>query len=62
MATHLASRRTELLRRSSALAILTIVWNVVEAVVALTAAVLSGSLALLGFGVGSLVESSQRRL
>lgn len=37
---------------------LTIGWNVVEGVVAITAAVLAGSVALLGFGIDSFVESA----
>ena len=37
---------------------LTIGWNLVEGVVAVTAAALAGSVALLGFGVDSFVESA----
>ena len=37
---------------------LTIGWNVVEGIVAVTAAALAGSIALLGFGVDSFVESA----
>ncbi|WP_437616814.1 cation transporter [Sorangium sp. So ce834] len=35
---------------------LTVGWNIVEGVVAVTAAVLAGSVALLGFGIDSFVE------
>lgn len=49
--------RRSLLRRAQWLAGLTVVWNVVEGVVAITAAVLAGSQALLGFGADSAVES-----
>ncbi|WP_242393239.1 cation diffusion facilitator family transporter [Anaeromyxobacter oryzisoli] len=37
---------------------LTIGWNIVEGVVAVTAAILAGSVALLGFGIDSFVESA----
>lgn len=37
---------------------LTIGWNVVEGVVAISAALLAGSVALLGFGIDSFVESA----
>lgn len=43
-------------RRGLALAGLTIAWNVIEAVVAVTAGVAAGSIALVGFGFDSTVE------
>ncbi len=43
-------------RRALALAWLTVVWNVVEAVVAIAAGRAAGSLALLGFGLDSSIE------
>lgn len=49
--------RSDLLRRSWWLAVLTVAWNVVEGVVAITAAVLAGSQALFGFGADSAIES-----
>jgi divalent metal cation (Fe/Co/Zn/Cd) transporter len=49
--------RESLLRRALRLEYLTVAWNVVEGVVAVTAALLTGSVALLGFGVDSFVES-----
>lgn len=49
--------RSGLLRRARRLAVFTVAWNVVEGVVAITAAVLAGSQALLGFGADSAIES-----
>jgi len=46
------------LRRGLRLELLTIAWNVIEAVVAIAAAVAAGSVALLGFGIDSVVESA----
>jgi divalent metal cation (Fe/Co/Zn/Cd) transporter len=46
----------ELRRRGLALAGLTIAWNVIEAVVAITAGIAAGSIALVGFGFDSTVE------
>ena len=46
-----------LVRRARRLAYLTIAWNVVEAVVAITSGVAAGSLALIGFGVDSTIET-----
>lgn len=40
------------------LEVFTIGWNIVEGVIAVTAALLAGSVALLGFGVDSFVEST----
>lgn len=51
------TRRQALLRRALWLAIFTVVWNLAEGVVAITAAALAGSRALIGFGVDSFVES-----
>lgn len=48
---------TRLLRRARWLASLTIVWNVIEAVVAIAAGVVAGSLALIGFGIDSTIET-----
>ena len=49
--------RSELLRRALQSAYFTVAWNVGEGVVAIWAAVVSGSDALLGFGLDSGVES-----
>ena len=43
-------------RRARGLAYVTIAWNSVEAVVAVTAGLAAGSIALVGFGLDSLVE------
>lgn len=53
-----AASRGERLRRALGLEYLTVGWNVVEGVVAVSAAVLAGSVALLGFGIDSFVESA----
>ena len=52
------SLRPALLRHALRLEYLTVGWNVVEGVVAVTAALLAGSVALLGFGIDSFVESA----
>lgn len=51
-----AAETTLLLRRGELLARLTIAWNVVEAVVAVGAGIVAGSIALVGFGLDSLIE------
>ncbi len=48
--------RVPLLRRALRLEYLTVGWNVLEGLVAVTAALAAGSIALLGFGVDSFVE------
>lgn len=48
--------RTRLIARGLRLEYLTVGWNVVEGVVAITAALAAGSVALLGFGIDSFVE------
>ncbi len=50
--------RARLIERGLRLEYLTVGWNVVEAVVAIIAAALAGSPALLGFGIDSIVESA----
>ncbi|MGD8376923.1 MAG: hypothetical protein PVF68_12335, partial [Acidobacteriota bacterium] len=50
------SDRRPLLRRGVRLAWLTVLWNVVEGVVAVAAGAVSGSVALVGFGVDSFLE------
>jgi cation diffusion facilitator family transporter len=52
-----AAPRRALLARGIRLEVLTVGWNVVEAVVGIGAALAAGSMALLGFGVDSIVES-----
>jgi divalent metal cation (Fe/Co/Zn/Cd) transporter len=51
-----ADRRTVLQHRVRLLVAATITYNVMEAVVALTAGTVAGSVALIGFGLDSLVE------
>ena len=50
------SARERLQRRGLLLAALTITWNVVEAVVAISAGIAAGSIALIGFGFDSTIE------
>ena len=52
-----APQRPGLLRRALLLEILTVGWNIAEGVIAVTAALAAGSVALLGFGIDSFVES-----
>jgi len=51
------ARRSELLRRGLLLEFVTVGWNLIEGVIAVFAALARGSVALLGFGVDSFVES-----
>lgn len=48
--------RSRLIRRAKLLSLLSIGWMTVEAAVAIVAALVAGSVALLGFGLGSLIE------
>ena len=50
--------RPTLVRRALGLAYLTLSWNVVEGVIGVSAALASGSVALLAFGIDSFVESA----
>jgi divalent metal cation (Fe/Co/Zn/Cd) transporter len=50
--------RTELLRRGVWLTVATVSWNVVEGIVAVSAGVLASSVALIGFGIDSFVETA----
>lgn len=49
--------RTVTLRHAMRLEVATIAWNIVEGVVAIIAALAAGSVALLGFGIDSFIES-----
>jgi len=51
-----APERSSLRRRGLLLEYLTIGWNIVEAVVAFFAGIAAGSIALIGFGLDSLIE------
>lgn len=50
--------RTFLLRRALHLEYLTVGWNIVEGIIAIAAAIAAGSVALLGFGIDSFVETA----
>lgn len=50
--------RPALLRRALRLEYLTVGWNLIEGLIAVTAALAAGSVALLGFGIDSFVESA----
>ena len=50
--------RPALLRRALRLEYLTVGWNIIEGAIAIAAATASGSVALLGFGIDSIVESA----
>lgn len=56
--TTIAATRSGLLRRAQRLEYLTVGWNIVEGMVAIAAALAAGSVALLGFGIDSFVESA----
>ena len=49
-------RREHLARRARWLLVATVAWNAVEMVVAVAAGIVAGSLALVGFGLDSLIE------
>jgi divalent metal cation (Fe/Co/Zn/Cd) transporter len=55
--TPLTAARPVLLARALRLEYLTVGWNVIEGVVAIAAALAAGSVALLGFGIDSFVET-----
>lgn len=54
---HVGTDRAGLLRRAQQLAAVTVAWNVIEGVIAVTAALAAGSQALFGFGADSAIES-----
>lgn len=51
-------QRRRLGRRAQMLAAVSVTYNVVEAIIAITAGVIAGSVALIGFGLDSIVEVS----
>jgi divalent metal cation (Fe/Co/Zn/Cd) transporter len=53
---HVASRETDT-RKGRRLEYFTLGWNLTEAVVGIGAGVIAGSIALVGFGVDSIIES-----
>ena len=52
-----APLRAAVLRRARRLEYVTLAWNSLEAVVSLAAGMLSGSIALIGFGMDSVIEN-----
>lgn len=48
----------ENVRRGRRLAVLTIIWNSIEGVIAIGSGIVAGSIALIGFGVDSVIEVS----
>ncbi len=52
------SERRALIKQGLRLTIFTVAWNVIEGLVAISAGVLSNSVALISFGIDSFVESS----
>ena len=50
------AQRERLRRRGLALAVATIAWNLIEGIVAVTAGIAAGSIALVGFGIASAIE------
>jgi divalent metal cation (Fe/Co/Zn/Cd) transporter len=56
--TSVASTRPHLLSHALRLEYLTVGWNMIEGVVAIAAALAAGSVALMGFGIDSFVESA----
>ena len=52
-----AATRVQLLSRGLRLEHLTVGWNIAEGLIAVGAGVVAGSIALIGFGVDSLVET-----
>ena len=53
-----ATERTALGRRAQLLAGASVAYNVLEAIIAVTAGIVAGSVALVGFGLASVVEVS----
>jgi hypothetical protein len=50
--------RTHLLRRGITFEAATVGWNVIEGLIVVSAGILASSIALIGFGVDSLVETA----
>lgn len=50
--------RRALLRRGFLLEIVTVAWNLIEGIVAVIAGMLAGSVALIGFGIDSFIETA----
>jgi divalent metal cation (Fe/Co/Zn/Cd) transporter len=50
--------RSQLVRRGLRLAVFTVIWNVMEGVIAIASGIIAASVALVGFGVDSFVETA----
>jgi cation diffusion facilitator family transporter len=50
--------RPKLIRRGFYLSVFTVSWNVIEGIIAVAAGAVAGSVALLGFGIDSFIEST----
>jgi len=53
-----AVTRNQQLQRGILLEYLTVAWNIIEGIVAITSGAVSGSIALVGFGIDSFIETS----
>ena len=53
-----AANRTELLRRGRGLEVFTIGWNSIEGLISVALGIGAGSIALIGFGIDSFIETS----
>jgi len=52
------TNRLKLVRRGFYLAVFTVAWNLIEGIIAIVSGIFAGSVALVGFGVDSFVESA----
>ncbi|RPH31070.1 hypothetical protein EHM92_09240, partial [bacterium] len=52
------SERNRIIRHGFHLSVFTVAWNVIEGIVAVVAGVLAGSVALVGFGIDSFIETA----
>jgi divalent metal cation (Fe/Co/Zn/Cd) transporter len=50
--------RADLIRRGLRLAVLTVIWNVLEGSIAVASGLMAGSIALVGFGIDSFIETT----
>lgn len=53
-----AVSRADLLKRGRALEVFTVLWNSAEGIISVSLGVLAGSIALVGFGIDSFIETS----
>jgi cation diffusion facilitator family transporter len=50
--------RANLIRRGLRLALFTVIWNVLEGAIAVASGIMAGSIALVGFGIDSFIETT----